>query len=182
MLRLFFALLLMFACGLLVSHQRAAAEDKKADKKTDPKSNNKDKIIGKWELVEAPIYAVSNDGAKVLVKSETHTYMEFKDNGVVIWGLWADRPEIEAALKKRGDGLTLDLKYKLLAGNGVEFGDLPIAMQGGQYGIFGKNKGTASTKVTIDGDKMTVTNQAGKTAKLNRIKDEKKDEQDKKDK
>ena len=80
--------------------------------------------------------------------------------------------EVEAASEKDVTRLvTWDAKYKLLSGEGVEFHDLPKDLQeqaGG--GLFGRNKDRARTKIHIDGDNMTMTDDDGKSGKLVRIK------------
>jgi len=72
------------------------------------------------------------------------------------------------------------LKYRLLAGDEVEFFDPPKELQQGS-GVFAKGKDKVKMTVKIDKDDMTQTDDQGKTGKLTRVKDAKdKDKPEKK--
>jgi len=76
---------------------------------------------------------------------------------------------------------TITCKYRLPAGDAVEFFDLPKELQEKGGGLFGKGKDSAKTTVKIDKDEMTMTDDDGKTGKFTRMKDAKdKDKPEKK--
>jgi hypothetical protein len=172
-------------CALLAYRPQAFADDKKADdKKTedkkvehDPKSNNKDKIFGKWKITEVPEDA-GGKTVEQLASLEIYFFVEFKADGGLVFGLTSDKPEVLEQIQRTAPKgkLALNAKYKLLAGEDVELFDIPKELQ--ETGaVFGKNKDSVKTKVKLDGDKMTMIDD-GKTSKLTRIKEEKKDKKE----
>jgi hypothetical protein len=156
------------------------AEDKKEDKKVehDPKSNNKDKIVGKWKFTEFPPWTgLRKEDYEAMTKVGIYIYFEFTADGVMVMGLGGDTPETLKFLKdSTPDGkITCDAKYKLLAGDGVEVYDLPRELQQQMF-YAGLTNLERTTQVKLAGDKMTMTHaEGGRTGKLARVKEEKKD-------
>ena len=117
-------------------------------------SNNKGKIVGKWQITGGP--GMKGEEMKMMEMMKVTPYLEFKDDGTAAFGINADGM-FKKLLEEKGDALNVSFKYKLLNGDGVELYDLPKEMQdkkGG--GLFGK-KDRARANVKIDGDAMSVT-------------------------
>ncbi|QJW99651.1 hypothetical protein [Frigoriglobus tundricola] len=135
-------------------------------------SNNKGKIEGKWKMVSLPEKVTKDKGGiDDLAKLGMYVYWEFKPDGVLTFGVGADRPETLELVKKGAPNqkFVWDAKYKLLSGDLVELYDIPKDMQqSGGGGMFGsKDRGRAKVKIT--GDDMTMTDDTG-TMKLVRTK------------
>jgi len=136
-------------------------------------SNNKGKIVGKWKINELPHKDnEAKEDFEGLSKLGIYVYFDFRADNTLEMGVGADKPETLEFVKamSKGQALQWTAKYKLLSGDGVEFYDLPKEMQEKGGGIFGKNKDRARTNVKIDGDRMTMTDDDGKTGQLSRVK------------
>jgi len=137
-------------------------------------SKNKGKIEGKWKLIEAPASnEKDSETFQEMSKSGLYMFFDFKADKSLTIGLHSDSEDMLKMVKALAPNkkITWDAKYKLLSGEGVEFHDLPKDLQeqaGG--GLFGRNKDRARTKIHIDGDNMTMTDDDGKSGKLVRIK------------
>lgn len=136
-------------------------------------SNNKDKIVGKWKISDIPGQS-EKDAAEFaeMSKMGMYVYFDFRPDNTMVMGVEADKPEIMEFVKAmaKGQQLSWTAKYKLLSRDGVEFYDLPKEMREKGGGLFSKDRGR--TKIKIDGDKMTMTDDDGKTGHLVRIKNE----------
>jgi hypothetical protein len=155
------------AATLLAALGTACAfAQEKVESKDDPKSDNKEKILGKWRITEVAGKKPDAD------RFPLYTYFEFKQNGQFVIGFGAKDAEGEQLLKT-GNIPNHVAKYKLLAGEGVEVYDVPKSVT-----LPAKAKGTIQMNVKLDGDAMTITEDS-KTTKLVRLK-EKKDPPEKK--
>jgi hypothetical protein len=130
-------------------------------------SNNKGKIEGKWKFVSIP--GMDEGMLKTLEAQKIFLYMEFTPSGEARMGAAANDPELQKKIDTAGEKTSLSFKYKLLSGDGVEFYDLPAELREKGGGLFG-NKDRARTKVKIDGDTLTMTDDDGKTGKFTRWK------------
>jgi hypothetical protein len=132
------------------------------------KSNNEGKIVGKWKILSAP---GTEQMLKLAQADGGYLYFEFKSDGTMLMGFGATDPKVQAKIEEDDEKDSLSWKYKLLAGAGVEFYDLPAELkeQGGG-GLFGRNEDRARTKVKIDGDNMSMTDDDGSVCKLVRVK------------
>lgn len=131
------------------------------------KSNNEGKIVGKWKMVSGP--GMGEDDKKMMEAFKIYPYMEFSPDGTMSVGVAAADPKMQDAIAMKMDAEKITCKYKLLSGDGIEFYDLPKNMQE-KGGLFGKNKDRARTKVKIDGDNMTMTDDDGQSGTLTRLK------------
>jgi len=178
--RLLLATVFLFACAHCAGAQeKTDPKDKKVE--TDPKSNIKDKIFGKWKIVDAP--GLDKEQIKQLEMLKLYVFMEFKADGSLAIGAAGVDAEAQKLLDNAPKDTTVRLKYRLLADDEVEFFDLPKELQkgAGAGGLFGKGKDKAKTTMKIDKDAMTMTDEDGKTGKLTRVKDAKdKDKPEKK--
>jgi|GEM_PF-2796469 len=141
-----------------------------ADPGNDPKSNNKDKIVGKWKITALPEKAGGKKDLEELTKFGLYVYVEFKADGGLILGIGADKKETLDLIKKGAPDqkLTWDAKYKLLVGDAVEIYDLPKDLQNGNGGLFGK-KDRAKMTVKISDTEMKMIDDDG-TATLKKLK------------
>ena len=146
MTRSLLALLLAVGClgGAL------AAPD---DKKDDPKSNNKDKIVGKWKITGGG--GAKEEELKLMRDLGIYVYLEFKNDGTLRFGAEASDPKVKKLLENGKETLA-SCKYKLLGGDEVEIYDIPKDLQDKDGGPFGK-KDRAKGMIKIDGDKMTIS-------------------------
>ena len=128
------------------------------------KSNNEGKIQGKWKIEYAPGF--DQNTVKQLAAMQTYAYIEFGKDTCTI-GVYSDNPDVLKGLAQSGEKSTITCKYKLLSGDGLEMYDLPPELK--QMGTGGKAD-RARTKVKIDGDTMTMTDDDGKQGKLTRVK------------
>jgi len=81
--RLLIAPVLLVACGLFAGAQeKTDPKDKKVE--TDPKSNIKDKIFGKWKILTDP--EVEENQLKQLEMFNIYLFMEFKADGSLTIG------------------------------------------------------------------------------------------------
>ena len=134
-------------------------------------SNNKGKIEGKWKLVSIPDNVKQGkDEMTEMAKAGVYVYMEFKPDGMAVFGVGADKQETLDFIKAAAPGqkTAWDLKYKLLPGDSVEFYDLPKDLRekvtGGLFGS--KDRGRVT--VRIAGNEMQMTDEDG-TATLTKI-------------
>jgi hypothetical protein len=128
------------------------------------KSNNEGKIQGKWKIEYAPGF--EEQMVKQLASMQTYAYIEFGKDTCTI-GVHSENPQVLDGLAKSGEKTTMTCKYKLLSGDGLEMYDLPPELK--SMGTGGKAD-RARTKVKIDGDNMTMTDDDGKQGKLTRVK------------
>jgi hypothetical protein len=160
-------------CVLTALGTVCAFAQEKVESKDDPKSDNKGKILGKWKILEAPGFDA--DLAKALEAQKIYAYIEFTAKGACTIGVTSDDPDVKKTINAAGEKTAIGCKYKLLAGDGLEMYDLPKELA--DANPFGGKGDRAKTKVKIDGDKMTMTDDDGKTGKLVRIKEPKKDKE-----
>ena len=131
------------------------------------KSANEGKIVGKWKFVDFPAGVQGAEELKQAALMGIYLYCEFKPNNTFELGAGSDNPQMAEMIQGKA-GATAGGKYKLLSGEGVEFYDLPKEFSKGGGGMFG-NKDRARTKIKIEGDNMTWSDDDGKTAKLARV-------------
>lgn len=150
-----------------------------AQDKPDPKSNNKDAIVGKWKVTAPPDKDPgAAEGFKELGKLGIYMYMEFKKDGKFSLGFGADKPESLDLLKKSlpGGKVEFPAKYRLLEGDKVELYDLSAEAKQ----LMSEKGDTMKSDITIKKDEMVVKDPDGTVTKLARLKEEaKKDKQDK---
>jgi hypothetical protein len=134
------------------------------------KSNNEGKIVGKWKIVSAQGLEQTN---QQLDQVGGYLFIEFGSDGTLTMGADFKDKEMGETIKKAaaasGEKTSFSWKYKLLSGDGVEFYDLPPELKQQMSGMFG-GKDRARTKIKIDGDNMTMTDDDGKSGQLTRVK------------
>jgi hypothetical protein len=129
---------------------------------------------------------VSVDDKEVKKSLETLTefgvfmYLEFKANNAVVFGLGSDKADLLDTIKKTTPNgkIAWEAKYKLLAGDKVEFYDIDPDAKA----FFKKARAADGVTIKLDktGDEMTMTDTDIVTGKFVRIKEEKKDKPEKK--
>jgi hypothetical protein len=124
-------------------------------------SKNEGKIIGKWKVVDS-----SKAEFKQIGDSGMYMYFEFQGDGTFNMGIGANDPNLEKLLAMSGKPLKYPGKYKLAMGETVNFTDFK-GPDG--KGFDGKDK--ATTKVTINGDDMRMTDPDGTTMTLKKMTD-----------
>jgi hypothetical protein len=135
-------------------------------------SHNQGIIEGKWKVVALPegTDAESKTQIEELEKRGFYVYLEFKNDGVLLFGLGADTPERLAFFKAVAPDQKIDweMKYRLLSGEGVEVYDQPGDARAVGGSLFGtKERGRVTVKIT--GDDMTLVADTG-TLKLTKMK------------
>lgn len=158
----------------------ASAQDKGKDGKApppDPKTNNKDKIVGKWKVTE---FGGQDKKTKAdfeqMSKLGIHVALEFKADGGLVMAVGSDDPKLLDLIKQSAPGqkLVWEAKYKLLAGDTVELYDLSDDLKK----MFKGEK--AQSEVAIKDDGMKMKDADGTTILLARIKPKGKDKPEKK--
>jgi hypothetical protein len=157
---------LLAALMLALGGFTALAEEK-PESKDDPKSDNKGKLVGKWKMAEFPQKGFSAEELKRFEDGGLYFTVEFKQGGACEMGV-GGKSDLVDVIKKSPETANMKWQYKLLAGEGIEFSGLP---KQAKEGFWGKGKESAKMSVKIDGDKMTITDADGKTAKFVRIKE-----------
>jgi hypothetical protein len=128
-------------------------------------SNNKGKIEGKWKVVSFPdkLSAEDKAGFDQMAQEGVYFFMEFTSEGVVTVGFDGPQKLLDSMKAFTHDKqITWEAKYKLRAGDEVEFYDLPKEMQA--------NGGLLGSKATIQiqGTEMKMTDADG-TATLQKM-------------
>jgi hypothetical protein len=136
------------------------------------KSNNEGKIVGKWKVIGVSGPNADPEDFAEMQKFGVYLFLDFRVDGVMVVGIDSDNPEKLNEIKQLAPGgkLSVDVKYKLRFGDGIEFYDLPAEMQEQGGGLFGRNKDRALAKVKINGDQMTMTDDDGTSGQLVRVK------------
>lgn len=134
-------------------------------------SNNKGKIIGRWQIVSTP---GNNDVLKQLEGFGGYAYFDFNDDGTFATGIAKKNPTPEEkAQEKSYQGMTAT--FRLFDGNDVEISRTDKSGQG-LPGLLGGSKPQGRlkfdqerVKIEIVGDTMKMTGSEG-TAELTRVK------------
>jgi hypothetical protein len=152
--------LVLLVCSLgLCAADSVRAEDK------EPKSNNKGKIVGKWKITGGS--EMKAEDLKMLENFKLIPYMDFKEDGIVTFGIDTNDAEMKKLLAKDAEKNTYRFNYKLGAGDEVELSVPKDAKKGGPN-PFGKKERFAAT-IKIDGDKMVLTDDEKKTLELKKL-------------
>jgi hypothetical protein len=156
MRRSFFRPVLFGCICAIAASVPAHARDK------EPKSNNKDKIVGKWKLT-------GGTDLEALETFKAVVFLEFADDGTASLGVEVGDPEFKKLLEKSDQKTTFGFKYKLGAGDDLELYDLPKDLQEKQEKVGSCAKDRRKCVVKIDGDKMTLTDDQKKTIELKKL-------------
>ena len=116
-------------------------------------SNNKDKIVGKWKLIDSPEFN-SADG-RAAVQAGLYVVVDFRPDNTMTITLQSDKPGVMELLRQGmpGGKTSFTAKYQLRSGSNVEITDVePDARQFMKPG---------RVVVTITGDQMSIKTAVG---------------------
>lgn len=164
-----FALGITLGLALPLARQHAAArlEPPRSDRPTSLGSANRDKIVGTWKVMDREGAPRPTDKKVLLILASTYVRVTFDGNGTMTVESGADREDVRELMRKDTPAsvFTANMKYTLLAEDGVEVYDMPPPGQPGRFGT----QGRALLRIQIDGQIMTMVEEDGGVTRLVRV-------------